>query len=57
MSELLELGKCPEDLEMMLAKSQDDWSKEDTVQLLENMEKSIPPNDRHTFKTTQSVID
>ncbi|XP_055270881.1 upstream-binding factor 1-like protein 1 [Moschus berezovskii] len=42
---------------MVLPKSQDDWSKEDIVQLLESMEKSIPSNDRHTFKTTQSVMD
>ena len=26
------------------------------VQLLESMEKSIPSNDRHTFKMTQSVM-
>ena len=48
---------CPKDLEMVLPKSQDDWSKEDIVQLLEYMEKSIPSNDRHTFKTTQSMVD
>ena len=27
------------------------------MQLLESMEKSIPPSDGHTFKTTQSVMD
>ena len=56
-SELLGPFKCPKDLEMTRPKSQDDWSREDIVQLLECMEKNIPPNDRHTFKTTQSVMD
>ncbi|XP_068833497.1 upstream-binding factor 1-like protein 1 [Capricornis sumatraensis] len=42
---------------MAMPKSQDDWSKEDIVQLLESMEKNIPSNDRHTFKATQSVMD
>ena len=56
-SELLEPYKCPQDLEMAMPESQDDWSKEDIVQLLECMEKNIPSNDRHTFKATQSVMD
>ncbi|KAI4552995.1 hypothetical protein MJT46_016289 [Ovis ammon polii x Ovis aries] len=53
------LGPCnfPKDLEMVMPKSQDNWSKEDIVQLLEYMEKSIPSSDRHTFKMTQSVMD
>ncbi|MXR00014.1 hypothetical protein E5288_WYG000721 [Bos mutus] len=42
---------------MVMPKRQDDWSKEDIVQLLESMEKSIPSSDGHTFKTTQSVMD
>jgi len=42
---------------MAMPKRQDDWSKEDIVQLLESMEKSIPSSDGHTFKTTQSVMD
>ncbi|KAB0340538.1 hypothetical protein FD754_023043 [Muntiacus muntjak] len=42
---------------MAMPKHQDDWSKEDIVQLLECMEKNIPSSDRHTFKTTQSVMD
>lgn len=57
MSELLGSNKCPKDLEMAMPKRQDDWSKEDIVQLLESMEKSIPSSDGHTFKTTQSVMD
>ena len=57
MAELPGPYNCPKDLEMVLPKSQDDWSKEDIVQLLEYMEKSIPSNDRHTFKTTQSMVD
>ena len=57
MAELPGPYNCPKDLEMVLPKSQDDWSKEDIVQLLEYMEKSIPSNDRHTFKTTQSMMD
>lgn len=56
-SELLGSNKCPKDLEMAMPKRQDDWSKEDIVQLLESMEKSIPSSDGHTFKTTQSVMD
>ncbi|KAI4552996.1 hypothetical protein MJT46_016290 [Ovis ammon polii x Ovis aries] len=56
-SELRESHKCPKDLEMAMPKCQDDWSKEDIVQLLESMEKSIPSSDRHTFKTAQSVMD
>ena len=31
MSELLGPYKCPKDLEMVLPKSQDDWSKEDSA--------------------------
>uniref|UniRef100_A0A8C6FNJ4 HMG box domain-containing protein n=1 Tax=Moschus moschiferus TaxID=68415 RepID=A0A8C6FNJ4_MOSMO len=42
---------------MAMPESQDDWSKEDIVQLLECMEKNIPSNDRHTFKMTKSVMD
>ncbi|XP_057605419.1 upstream-binding factor 1-like protein 1 [Hippopotamus amphibius kiboko] len=42
---------------MVLPKGQDDWSKEDIVKLLECMEDNIPSNDRHTFKTTQSLMD
>ncbi|XP_024843144.1 upstream-binding factor 1-like protein 1 [Bos taurus] len=42
---------------MAMPKRQDDWSKEDIVQLLESMGKSIPSSDGHTFKTTQSVMD
>ena len=42
---------------MTMPKGQDDWSKEDIVQLLKSMEKSIPSSDGHTFKTTQSVMD
>ncbi|KAB0406547.1 hypothetical protein E2I00_016130 [Balaenoptera physalus] len=42
---------------MVLPKGQDDWSKEDIVKLLECMENNIPSNDRHTFKTTQSLMD
>ena len=57
MSEFLGSQKCPKDLEMAMPKRQEDWSKEDIVQLLESMEKSIPSNDRQTFKTTQSVMD
>uniref|UniRef100_A0A4W2BNP4 HMG box domain-containing protein n=1 Tax=Bos indicus x Bos taurus TaxID=30522 RepID=A0A4W2BNP4_BOBOX len=57
MAELPGPYNCPKDLEMVLPKSQDDWSKEDIVQLLEYMEKSIPSNERRTFKTTQSMVD
>ena len=57
MSEFLGSQKCPKDLEMAMPKRQEDWSKEDIVQLLESMEKSIPSSDRHTFKTVQSVMD
>ncbi|KAJ1065901.1 hypothetical protein K5549_012889 [Capra hircus] len=42
---------------MAMPKRQEDWSKEDIVQLLESMEKSIPSSDGHTFKTVQSVMD
>ena len=42
---------------MAMPKRQEDWSKEDVVQLLECMEKNIPSSDGHTFKTTQSVMD
>ncbi|XDB65651.1 hypothetical protein ABFV05_019267 [Capra hircus] len=56
-SELLGSHKCPKDLEMAMPKRQEDWSKEDIVQLLESMEKSIPSSDGHTFKTVQSVMD
>ncbi|KAF4008724.1 hypothetical protein G4228_020515 [Cervus hanglu yarkandensis] len=42
---------------MAMPKHQDDWSKEDIVQLLECMEKNIPSSDGHTFKKTQSVMD
>ena len=42
---------------MAMPESQEDWSKEDIVQLLESMEKNIPSNERHTFKATQSVMD
>ena len=42
---------------MAMPKRQEDWSKEDIVQLLESMEKSIPSSDGHTFKTAQSVMD
>ncbi|KAG5196188.1 hypothetical protein JEQ12_010874 [Ovis aries] len=56
-SELLGPFKCPQNLEMAMPKSQDDWSKEDIVQLLESMEKNIPSNERYTFKATQSVMD
>ena len=42
---------------MAMPESQDDWSKEDIMQLLECMEKNIPSNNRHTFKVTQSVMD
>ena len=57
MSELLGSHKRPKDLEMAMPKRQEDWSKEDIVQLLESMEKSIPSSDGHTFKTAQSVMD
>ena len=57
MSELRGSQKCPKDLEMAMPKRQEDWSKEDIVQLLESMEKSIPSSDGHTFKTAQSVMD
>ena len=57
MSELLGSHKCPKDLEMVMPKRQDDWSKEDIVRLLESMEKNIPSSDGHTFKSTQSVMD
>ncbi|XP_017898155.1 PREDICTED: upstream-binding factor 1-like protein 1 [Capra hircus] len=56
-SEFLGSQKCPRDLEMAMPKHQEDWSKEDIVQLLESMEKSIPSSDGHTFKTAQSVMD
>ncbi|CAI9166647.1 unnamed protein product [Rangifer tarandus platyrhynchus] len=42
---------------MAMPKRQDDWSKEDIVQLLECMEKNIPSSGGHTFKTAQSVMD
>ncbi|CAI9166653.1 unnamed protein product [Rangifer tarandus platyrhynchus] len=42
---------------MAMPKRQDDWSKEDIVQLLECMEKNIPSSDGHTFKAAQSVMD
>ena len=57
MSELRGSQKCPKDLEMAMPKRLEDWSKEDIVQLLESMEKSIPSSDGHTFKTVQSVMD
>uniref|UniRef100_A0A4W2FX04 Uncharacterized protein n=1 Tax=Bos indicus x Bos taurus TaxID=30522 RepID=A0A4W2FX04_BOBOX len=53
----MNLPQCPKDLEMAMPKGQDDWSKEDIVQLLESMEKSIPSIDGHTSKTTHSVMD
>uniref|UniRef100_A0A8C3VUW5 HMG box domain-containing protein n=1 Tax=Catagonus wagneri TaxID=51154 RepID=A0A8C3VUW5_9CETA len=42
--------------EMVLTKGQD-WSKEDVEKLLERMEKNLPSNDSHTFKTAQSLMD
>nr|XP_023501357.1 upstream-binding factor 1-like protein 1 [Equus caballus] len=42
---------------MALRESQDHWSKEDIVKLLERMENNLPSNERHTFKTTQSQMD
>lgn len=41
---------------MALPNSQDNWCKEDIVQLLESMENNLLPKDNHTFKTTQSQI-
>ena len=57
MSELLGPHKCPKDLEMTLSRGQGDWSKEDIEKLLERMEKNLPSNDSHTFKTAQSLMD
>ncbi|XP_010977777.3 upstream-binding factor 1-like protein 1 [Camelus dromedarius] len=45
------------DLEMVLPNGKDDWSKEDIVRLLEYMENNVPSDDRHTFKTTQALMD
>ncbi|XP_008147436.2 upstream-binding factor 1-like protein 1 [Eptesicus fuscus] len=42
---------------MALSNSQDNWCEEDIAQLLERMENNLPPNDNHTFKTTQSHMD
>ncbi|XP_012386077.2 upstream-binding factor 1-like protein 1 [Dasypus novemcinctus] len=42
---------------MALCKSQVNWSKEDTLMLLECMENNLPANDECNFKTTQFHLD
>ncbi|XP_006092978.1 upstream-binding factor 1-like protein 1 [Myotis lucifugus] len=42
---------------MALTSSEDNWCEEDIAELLERMENNLPPNDKHTFKTTQSQMD
>ncbi|KAL2806923.1 upstream-binding factor 1-like protein 1, partial [Daubentonia madagascariensis] len=42
---------------MVLPKSQDRWSKEDILMLLECMENNLPSNDNHVSQTTQSHLD
>ncbi|ELK29558.1 PREDICTED: upstream-binding factor 1-like protein 1 [Myotis davidii] len=42
---------------MALRNGQDQWPKEDIVMLLDLMKNILPPNDNHTFKTTQSHMD
>ncbi|XP_004605690.2 upstream-binding factor 1-like protein 1 [Sorex araneus] len=41
---------------MALPQGQDDWCKEDSIQLLERMEDNLSDDD-NTFKTTQSKLD
>ncbi|KAM5316803.1 LOW QUALITY PROTEIN: upstream-binding factor 1-like protein 1 [Glossophaga mutica] len=42
---------------MASTNGQDQWPKEDIVMLLDLLENNLPPNDSHTFKTTQSQMD
>ncbi|XP_069326580.1 upstream-binding factor 1-like protein 1 [Eulemur rufifrons] len=42
---------------MALPKSQNRWSKEDVLMLLECMENNLPSNDNHMSQTTQSHLD
>ncbi|ELK27669.1 PREDICTED: upstream-binding factor 1-like protein 1 [Myotis davidii] len=42
---------------MVMSNSKDNWCEEDIAELLERMENNLPPNDNHTFKTTQSHMD